>query len=68
MPKISKEQLLQLDQSLYQEVLEIEASYWKGGTLSVHELGHAHGRGIQLTASIDHSTPLLAKALVRNEN
>ena len=63
MPKKSKEQLLQLDKRLYQEISEIEASNWKGGTLSVYELGHALGR-----AYINQSTPLIAKALVNNEN
>lgn len=62
MSKTSKEKLSQLDGNLYQEISEIEASCWEGGTSLVHEVGHAHGRG-----RIDRSSPLLAKALVTNE-
>ncbi|MBD0261384.1 MAG: hypothetical protein ICV78_01315 [Tolypothrix sp. Co-bin9] len=35
----SKEQLLQLDRSLYREIFEIEASNFRGGAIS-HELTH----------------------------
>lgn len=39
-----EKQRIQLDLSLYQEISEIEVSQWKGGALSLHEVGHAHGR------------------------
>lgn len=39
MLKSSKNQTLPLDQSLYQEISEVEASQYQGGAIS-HELTH----------------------------
>lgn len=39
MPKSSKNQILPLAQSLYQEISEVEASQYQGGAI-FHELTH----------------------------